>query len=264
MPTRRTLLAAAASAAAVSVFPAKVAAAMQNKAAFLLVHGAWLGAWCWRDTIPLLTAAGHAVHAVTLTGLGDRAHLGTAETDCNLHTRDVIAAAEAEELDGFILVGHSYGGYPTCGAASALGARVKRLILLDTLVPEPGKAMFDFVPAANVEEARKTLVDGFRLPNPPNAFFDVPDDGRIGEWLKRRVVGLPWATLSQPFTGGLPDKAITPVDFIQCTGAKFAVAGKLGRMAAEAQGWTVHEMAAGHNVMMTDPVLLADKLLSLA
>src|SRR5688572_8963678 len=42
---------------------------------FVLVHGAWHGAWCWQRIMPLLTAAGHRVHAVTLTGLGERLHL---------------------------------------------------------------------------------------------------------------------------------------------------------------------------------------------
>ena len=41
----------------------------------VLVHGAWHGAWCWQRVLPLLQAQGLAAHAVTLTGVGDRAHL---------------------------------------------------------------------------------------------------------------------------------------------------------------------------------------------
>ena len=41
----------------------------------VLVHGAWGGAWIWRRVLGPLRAAGHEVHAVTLTGDGDRAHL---------------------------------------------------------------------------------------------------------------------------------------------------------------------------------------------
>ena len=39
---------------------------------FVLVHGAWGGAWIWRRVIGPLRAAGHEVHAVTLTGDGER------------------------------------------------------------------------------------------------------------------------------------------------------------------------------------------------
>jgi hypothetical protein len=35
--------------------------------AFVLVHGAWLGGWCWKKVTPLLRAAGHKVFAPTLT-----------------------------------------------------------------------------------------------------------------------------------------------------------------------------------------------------
>ena len=45
---------------------------------FVLVHGAWHGAWCWRHVTEALIRAGHRAHAVTLTGLGDRAHLMSA------------------------------------------------------------------------------------------------------------------------------------------------------------------------------------------
>jgi hypothetical protein len=46
-------------------------------ATFVLVHGAWHGAWCWRRVTRLLTAHGHEVFAPTLTGVGERSHLLT-------------------------------------------------------------------------------------------------------------------------------------------------------------------------------------------
>ena len=41
---------------------------------FVLVHGAWHGAWCWKRILPGLWSAGHRAFAVTLTGVGERAH----------------------------------------------------------------------------------------------------------------------------------------------------------------------------------------------
>jgi hypothetical protein len=43
---------------------------------FVLVHGAWCGAWCWRRVARMLTQAGQEVFAPTLTGVGERSHLG--------------------------------------------------------------------------------------------------------------------------------------------------------------------------------------------
>ena len=42
---------------------------------FVLVHGAWHGAGCWRRVLPALWAAGHRAFAVTLTGEGERTNL---------------------------------------------------------------------------------------------------------------------------------------------------------------------------------------------
>jgi alpha/beta hydrolase family protein len=54
-------------------------------AAFVLVHGAWHGGWCWQRLTPLLTHGGHVVYAPTLKGLGERAHLRACVID--LQTR---------------------------------------------------------------------------------------------------------------------------------------------------------------------------------
>ena len=40
-------------------------------ATFLLVHGAWHGAWCWEKVVVALEAAGHRAIAIDLPGHGD-------------------------------------------------------------------------------------------------------------------------------------------------------------------------------------------------
>src|SRR5574337_1011885 len=75
---------------------------------YLLVHGAWGGAWYWRPVQHALIRAGHHAHAVTLTGLGERAHLLSPAITLETHIADVRAALAAEELADCILVAHSY------------------------------------------------------------------------------------------------------------------------------------------------------------
>ncbi|AHH97951.1 hypothetical protein GCM10010174_29030 [Kutzneria viridogrisea] len=43
-----------------------------NDSSLILIPGAQHGGWCWRRTLGPLRARGHDVHAVTLTGLGER------------------------------------------------------------------------------------------------------------------------------------------------------------------------------------------------
>jgi hypothetical protein len=49
-------------------------------ATYVLVPGAWLGGWAWHDVAENLRDEGHEVYPVTLTGLGERVHLGRAES----------------------------------------------------------------------------------------------------------------------------------------------------------------------------------------
>ena len=111
--------------------------------ALVLVHGAWGGAWIWRRVLAPLRAAGHEVHAATLTGDGERAHLRNRDIRLHTHISDVLGLIEAEELDGIVLVGHSYGGQVITGVADSLLARhagaVRRLIYVDAMVPLPGE-----------------------------------------------------------------------------------------------------------------------------
>ncbi len=90
-----------------------------------------------------LRAEGHEVHAPSLTGLGDRAHLLGPHVDLHLHARDIAALIVAEDLRDVILVGHSYGGMVITGAADLVTDRVGRLVFLDAANPVNGQSLLD-------------------------------------------------------------------------------------------------------------------------
>ena len=50
-------------------------------ATYVLVGGGWLGGWCWQKVARWLREEGHDVYAATLTGLGERVHLASAQVD---------------------------------------------------------------------------------------------------------------------------------------------------------------------------------------
>src|SRR3954454_8852041 len=109
---------------------------------FVLVHGAWGGSYGWHLLSPLLRAAGHDVTTPSLTGLGERAHLATPETNLTTHVTDVVNHIEFEDLRDVVLVGHSYGGMVVTGAVDKIGDRVTHLIYLDAFVPNDGESLF--------------------------------------------------------------------------------------------------------------------------
>ena len=88
---------------------------------FVLVHGAYVGEWCFDPIIPLLEAEGHRALAVSLTGFGQKSHLHRPDITLNTHIQDVVEFIEAHDLTDIVLVGHSYGGAVITSLTTNLG-----------------------------------------------------------------------------------------------------------------------------------------------
>src|SRR6266516_1091932 len=121
-----------------------------HMATFVLDHGGFHGGWCWKRVTPHLRAAGHEVYAPTLTGLGERCHLASPETNLSTHIQDILNVLSYEDLTDVVLVGHSCSGMVITGVADRAPERVTRLVYLDAFVPEDGQALRDlFRPPSN-------------------------------------------------------------------------------------------------------------------
>jgi pimeloyl-ACP methyl ester carboxylesterase len=106
---------------------------------FILVHGAWHGAWCWYKVLPLLQKAGHRAIAVDLPGLGrDRTPL----CDVSLQSYvDRVSTAIDEQPGRVILVGHGRGGIVISQMAEQRPARIEKLVYLAAFLLPGGQAM---------------------------------------------------------------------------------------------------------------------------
>ena len=137
----------------------------------------------WRDLIRLLREAGHDVYAVTLTGLGDRAHLANPAIDRDVYITDVVDLLEFEELRDVTLVGHSSGGMVITEVAERIPERLAKLVYLDASVPVDGQNDYniDFLTeetynaaiAADIADGMAADLPGFRVV--------IPD---IEEWIR--------------------------------------------------------------------------------
>lgn len=229
---------------------------------FVLVHGGWHGAWCWRRLVPLLTAGGHEVHAPTLTGTGDRAHLGDVGTGLATHIADVVAVLELDDLRDVVVVGHSSGGAVIAGVAQRCPERLRELVHLDSFLTEPGQSVFDLLPPARREHFQR-LVDGRgRIVLDPDAALDgwAVRDPADRAWLRPRLRPHPVRALSDPLP---PDPLpALPRRFVHCTDkpggdsfAGFAAAARAN------PGWRFDALDTGHDAMVTAPEQLAALLL---
>ena len=149
--TRRGMiggLAAGVSAAAVISSDTFIGGARAQSAqkTFILVPGAFYGAWCWRRVSDRLEKQGHKVYPLTLTGLADRSHLLSKDINLDTHIADIANLVEWEDLADICLVAHSYGGYPASGALERIGNRVSSIVWVDALKPADGQSFRDELP----------------------------------------------------------------------------------------------------------------------
>jgi pimeloyl-ACP methyl ester carboxylesterase len=104
---------------------------------FVLIAGAWHGAWCWAKVAPLLEALGHRVLTPELPGTG------ADSTDPASITLDGWAQFVARIVGGepapVTLVGHSRGGIVISSAAELAPENLRRLVYLSAyLIPDRG------------------------------------------------------------------------------------------------------------------------------
>ncbi|MFP8833851.1 alpha/beta fold hydrolase [Hydrogenophaga sp. XSHU_21] len=239
---------------------------MSAHTSIVLVHGAWHGAWCWRRVLPLLRGAGIDAHAVTLTGVGDRAHLMAPSIDLHTHIQDVLALIEAEELTRLVLVGHSYGGMVVTGVADRLLRErpgvLAHLVYLDAVVPSPG----DSWSSAHSDETRQARTaaaqpsGGLHFPPPDASVFGLAGADR--DWVNRRQTPQPFRVYQQPLSFDAAALAAVPRTFIDCTSPALSTIAPSRERVRREPGWRVIEMATGHDPMVSDPAGLAAHLVA--
>jgi pimeloyl-ACP methyl ester carboxylesterase len=238
---------------------------MNTRPPIVLVHGAWGGAWIWRRVLPRLRGADHEVHAVTLSGSGDRQQFPNAAITLGTHIQDVLALVAAEELQDVVLVGHSYGGIVVTGVADALLAaapgRLRQLIYVDAIVPAPGEFWGSLHTPAEAA-ARRALAErnGNALPPPDPAGFGLTGPDR--DWLLRRQVAQPFGPYGEPLHFDAARVAAVPTSVIDCIEPRYANLDPVRARLRATRRIRLLELRAGHFPMVSHPAELASLLLA--
>src|SRR3954462_15741947 len=110
-------------------------------ARFVLVHGAFHGAWCWEPLVGPLSAAGHTVTTLDLPGHGDDP-TPVADVTLDAYARKICATL-AEQPEPVLLVGHSMGGVAITQAAARCPERIARLVYVAAFLPADGQSLAD-------------------------------------------------------------------------------------------------------------------------
>ena len=129
-------------------------------ARFVLVHGAFSGAWCWEPVIEPLEAVGHTAEAADLPGSGDdKTPLEEVTLDAYANS---VCATLRERPEPAVLVGYSMGGVVITQAADRCTDRVAHLVFVCAFMPSNGQSLLDMaqLPESDDQIQANLTIDG--------------------------------------------------------------------------------------------------------
>jgi pimeloyl-ACP methyl ester carboxylesterase len=239
-------------------------------ATFILVHGAFHGAWCWDRLVPKLEARGHRAHAFDLPSLGaDRTPIS--EVTLDLWVSCVVDQIETR-AEPIVLVGHSLAGVAVAAATERVPDRVRLLVYLAAFLPLDGDsvASLSASPAARKESGPSAFArsdDGLSFSARPEVagerFYHAcsAEDAAFAVPLLR-----PQAYSVQRTPVKLTEDRYgkVPRVYIECLEDRVISLGLQRDMVARAGVREVVSLATDHSPFFSAPELLADVLSRLA
>jgi pimeloyl-ACP methyl ester carboxylesterase len=220
---------------------------------FVLVHGAFLGGWCWSRVRDQLQAQGHQVYTPSLTGLGDRTHLLSGNINLQTHVDDVIGVIDSYDLEDVVLCGHSYGGLVITGAGNARADKIKSLVYLDALVPEDGQSMFDTVPQAFIDRFEEATAANDGISTPPMTAEEFGTWPENVEWVNAHSSNHPTETFRSPVCRTAAWDSIGGKHFILAPAFEHpSTHGYYNELKGD-PNWQTHELEGGHHLMVDNP-----------
>lgn len=236
-------------------------------ATFVLVHGAMHGGWCWRPVRRILEGLGHEAYAPTLTGQGDRRRSLKPEVGVSTHVEDLTELLFFEDLGEVHLVLHSYSGILAGPIAERAGDRLSSIVYLAGFVTAPGQSLLDVQPpevALRYRALAESAGDGWFLPA-TDQFLDqwgVTDEA-MRHHVAPRLTDFPLRCQTDPTE--FDPSALEGVRrvYVNHTAPPLASLTPFFE-AAVASRWETHELACGHDMMLSAADETAALLTSIA
>ena len=234
---------------------------------FVLVHGAWHGAWCWEKLKAELEADGHRVVTPDLPGHGEDA-TPPSQVSLVAYGARITELLDAES-EPVVLVGHSMGGMAISVAAERRPDKVARLVYLCAFLPRDGEALLAIEgrnprptvpPNLVVDESTGTgTIPREKL---RELFYNDVDEAEV-EAAAGKLTPQPLAPFEQPAQLGDAFAAV-PKSYIVCTDDG-AISEALQRDMIAASGVAdVMELPRSHSPFLSAPKELAETLERLA
>lgn len=236
--------------------------------AYVLVHGAWHGGWCWDQVTPLLERDGHSVAAPDLPGHGDD-RTPAAEVTLPAYV-DRVCEALASVDEPAVLVGHSMGGIVISQAAEQCPERVKTLVYLAAFLLPDGQTVGD-VMGGN----EGSMLPPFVVRGPEQGTSTVKDEGLTDAFYhdcspedvafaRARLVPQAAAPAAVPLRLTEARFGSIPRVYIECLQDRAIVPALQRRLYTALPCARVLTLDSSHSPFFSQPAALAAMLMSLA
>ncbi len=227
-----------------------------TKPTFVLIHGAWHGAWCWAETARLLALKGYPAIAVDLPGHGALAKFpaayqqpqnpgalateisplaGLTLTDYRDAVLNVLRGLVADGSGPLIVVAHSLGGATLTAVAEAEPKLIKRMVYLAAFVPIKFPTAIQYIQspvfaksevptifAANPEVVACTRInpnaaDKSYIAKVRGVFYGDLTDDQFNATLNLLTPDEPIQAFTTPTIASVGNWGIVPRSYIRCT-----------------------------------------------
>jgi len=238
---------------------------------FVLIHGAWHGAWCWASVINELGKRGDRCFAVDLPGNNGNP-MDRAKVTLGIYVDAVARYIEDRELRNVVLAGHSMAGLVLPGVASKLPKRIKRVVFVSAMVAEDRKPIFDpsnpaIAQLAELANSRydksipiDAMADNFRK------FFMQDASREMQDWILSALCPQPVKPFFEPsdmaafHSSGVSQSYLICEDDIAPDGNARFHENYLPRL----RNPSIRKIKSGHEVMFTRPKECAEALYEFA
>jgi len=232
---------------------------------YVLVHGAWHGAWCWDRVVALLERAGHKATAPDLPGHGqDATPIAAVTFEAYCERVRGIVEAEAEPA---ILVGHSMGGRVVTQVAEQRPDRIRAAVYLAAILLRNGESSVPADPETGVTFIDRSIVasaDGTSRMLREDAIRELLFHDCSDAEARRAMAQLNPRQASQPFTVPMRLTAerfgrVRKV-YIECLQDRAVTPAQQRLMYTRTPCDQVISMNASHSPFLSLPEELADHL----
>lgn len=229
---------------------------------YLFVHGGFHGSWCWEKTIEELKRYNVSAVALDLPGHGEDPTPRETVT-LESYVSAVVEFLTRADLKSVHLVGHSLAGILIPEVATRVPERISSATFIAALVPRPGQRAIDFIPENRREryfEIAHASPDQTLSPDPNNVqkiFFNDLSESEARLFIGK-LTPQPFRPYLEAVSANPADLGI-PVRYILCARDQ-ALERSVCEESARALGVEPILLEAGHDIMLSQPVLLARTL----